>query len=170
MITKPLQSKAPQYFQNYIAQCSESDMIEALEHSMDQTIQLYKTLNVIKENHRYAADKWTMKEVLVHLIDCERIFAYRAWRFSRKDATNLHSFDENMYIPNSNTEGRALHDVIDEFTFIRKSSIIQFEYFTNDMLDYEGQAGTGTTSARDLGWMIAGHNYHHLRILLDRYM
>ena len=146
-------------------------MIDAFNNSELETTNLFKTfIELEKENYRYQETKWTVKEVLVHIIECERIFAYRALRFSRRDATALMGFDENEYIPNSNTSSREISKILLEYLIVRKSSTLQYQYFTDEMLDFKGTSNQLSVNARELGWMIAGHNRHHLNVLKERYL
>lgn len=120
-ILKPNLETAPDYFKRYISLCQEDDLIDAFNNSELETTNLFKTfIELEKENYRYQETKWTVKEVLVHIIECERIFAYRALRFSRRDATALMGFDENEYIPNSNTSSREISKILLEYLIVRK--------------------------------------------------
>jgi len=170
-ILKPNLETAPEYFKRYISLCQEDDLIDAFNNSELETTNLFKTfIELEKENYSYQETKWTVKEVLVHIIECERIFAYRALRFSRRDATALMGFDENEYIPNSNTSSREISKILLEYLIVRKSSTLQYQYFTDEMLDFKGTSNQLSVNARELGWMIAGHNRNHLNVLKERYL
>lgn len=168
MITK----SAPQdfYYQRYIDAAPGNDLIEAFHNSEKQTIDLLSGLDAAKEDHRYAEGKWSIKEVLHHIIDAERVFAYRALRFSRKDGTPLPGFEENDYVPNANTSSRSLSDIMEEFKLVRAATVALFRYMDESMLDFAGIASNKAITPRQLGFAIAGHNVHHLRILKERYL
>ena len=120
--------------------------------------------------YRYAVNKWSIKEIVGHLIDSERVFAYRALRFARKDQTALHGYDEDLFAANSNAHDRAWKDLLKEFYFTRNSTIELFKSFTHEMLDYVGFADEKKMSVRAIGYIILGHEVHHLQIIKERYI
>jgi hypothetical protein len=170
MIQKPEYKDIPEYCRYYIDLIKEIDLIEALNKSRDYTLKLMSSVPVEKENFSYGEGKWTLKQVMSHIADCERIYAYRALRFSRKDNTTLAGFEENEYAVNSNTSARSLKEITEEYNTIRSSTIILFEYMTPDMLDFKGIANELVYTPRSLGWMGAGHNIHHCNIIKERYL
>lgn len=170
VISRPGTDESPAYFLYYFGLVPEDDLLEALAASRRLTIELMKTVPPGVENYRYAQDKWTVKQVLQHVTDAERIFAYRALRFARKDATPLPGFSENSFAENDFTRHRALQDLVTEFQLVRDSTIALFRTMNDEMLDFRGMANQTPASARSVGWMIAGHNIHHLDILKARYL
>ena len=170
MIERPIPEDMPAYYQRYVNTVKESELMESLENSLRNSLSLFASIGKEKENHRYAADKWTVKEVVCHIADCERIFAYRALRFSRKDATPLSGFNENDYTPNVNAVGRSFKQIVDEYTAVRHASLELFKYQTPDMLNFRGTANNSPITSRSIGWIIAGHNTHHCNILRERYL
>lgn len=170
MIGKPLPGQAAPYPQTYIDLIEGNDLIDALENTRIHTQSLYGQVAAEKENFRYVDGKWTIKELLIHLIDTERIFAYRALRFSRMDTAPLPGFDENWYADHCQAEGRNLPDLMDEFEIVRKSSQILFRTMNTAQLDFPGLASGMVYPPRVLGWVLAGHNLHHNRILEERYL
>jgi uncharacterized damage-inducible protein DinB len=160
----------PQFYKNYVKQVDESDVIQALRLSGFRSQVLIHSIPNDKADYRYAEGKWTIREVLCHIVDAERIFAYRALRFARNDKTNLHPFDENSYAPEANAEGRSLKKIADEFTHLRASTVGMFEGFTEEMLHRKGTANNNEISVLALGFVIAGHEAHHRRILNERYL
>jgi uncharacterized damage-inducible protein DinB len=170
MIARPAPEDAPAYYQRYLSLVKESELLEAMENSLKSSLSLFASIGKEKEDFRYAADKWTVKEVLSHIADCERIFAYRALRFSRRDSTPLPGFDEKDYAPNANAAGRSLAQIIDEYKAVRRASIELFKYLTPEMLDFRGTANGSAITSRSIGWIIAGHNSHHCNILRERYL
>jgi len=169
-ITKPNMEDVPVFYRNYVDSADESDMIEALMQSAIDTLELYRSIPPEKHNYRYEEGKWSVKELLSHLIDGERVFAYRAHRFSRKDVTPLAGFEENEYVPNSNASNRNMESLISEFEHLRNSNIKLFEGMNETMLDFLGTANDQRMNARMMGWVIAGHNMHHNHVLRERYL
>ncbi|HWB62504.1 MAG TPA: DinB family protein, partial [Chitinophagales bacterium] len=122
-ITKPEASEHARYYTQYIAKVTENDLTEALENSFSQTIGVLKTIPADKADFSYAPGKWTVKQLLTHLTDAERIFAYRALTFARNDQTALPAFDEELYAPESNAENRTLDEVITDYENVRRSTL-----------------------------------------------
>jgi len=167
---RPDLNRVPQFYHNYINQVTENDLMEALKN---QTPALLKFLNDIpedKRDYRYAEGKWTIKEVLQHIIDGERIFSYRGLCFARKDMTPLPSFDENSYADNAKTENRKWDDLIEEFKAVRKATEILFASFDEEQLETEGIASSHSNYVRGIGFIIVGHANHHVRITKERYL
>jgi len=121
-------------------------------------------------SYAYTDGKWSVAEVLVHLMDTERIFQYRALRFARNDKTELKGFEQDDYIPESEANGRDKEDVLREFLAIRNSSIALFKSFHEEQLKRSGKANGATMSVRALGCIICGHQAHHFNILKQRYL
>src|ERR1044071_520578 len=121
-ISRPEPTEHLAYYSKYIEQVPENDAISALENQMKDALALLETIPESKGDHRYGPDKWTIKEVVGHVIDGERVFAYRALRFARKDETPLASFDENHYVPAGNFGRRTLRDLMAEWEAVRRSN------------------------------------------------
>jgi uncharacterized damage-inducible protein DinB len=119
---------------------------------------------------RYAPDKWTAREVIGHLADCERIFGYRALRIARRDPTPLPGFDENAYVPAANFERRTLASVLDEFLGVRAATIGFVDGLTNEIAALTGTLASGTMSVRAILYLAAGHELHHRNLLRERYV
>ena len=158
------------YYKHYILELGNVDLIEILRTSSEELLETIKDLSEEKLAFQYAEGKWTIKELLQHLIDTERIMSYRALRFSRSDATELQGFDENWYVENSNGNDRNFNDLLDEFTCTRRASISLFKSFTDEMLQLSGTANGSDMTVRALGFIIAGHQTHHLKIIKERYL
>jgi hypothetical protein len=169
-VKRPAVEEIPEYFRRYVAEVHGDDLLRALHQTEKETLDLLLALPPAKELYRYAPDKWTVREVVGHIIDAERVFAYRALRFSRQDPTPLSGFDENQYVPHSGAADRPLADLLDEYRAVRASSVSLISHMNDAMLDFRGSASGKTMSARVLGWIIAGHNMHHLAIVRDRYL
>ncbi|MEX0273493.1 MAG: DinB family protein [Flavobacteriaceae bacterium] len=123
-----------------------------------------------KWNHRYAADKWTVAEVLLHLVDAERVFQYRALRFGRNDATELPGFDQDMYVGESRGNDREMAGILEEYTSVRDATLSLFKQFGDAQLKRKGLCSGTQLSVGALGFIITGHQRHHVRILNERYL
>lgn len=158
------------FYKNYITIVGNVNLLEILNSSLDELTETVKNLPEEKLLFRYDTNKWTIKELLQHIIDAERVLSYRALRFSRNDATALHGFDEDWYVNNSNGNERDFNDLLNEFTLIRKSSISLFKSLTNEMLAMYGSSNGSDMTVRALGFIIAGHQMHHLKIIKEKYL
>jgi uncharacterized damage-inducible protein DinB len=158
------------HFKTYVKQVEETDVLQALKLSGFRTQVLIHSIPDDKIDYRYAEGKWSIREVLCHLLDAERIFAYRALRFARNDGTHLPGFDENAYAPEANAGGRSMKKIADEFTHLRSSTVDMYEGFTEEMLRRRGVAGTNEISVLAFAFVIAGHETHHRKILTERYL
>jgi len=160
----------PHFYKNYVKQVEESDLLQALRISGHRALELVHSIPENKADFKYGSDKWTIRELLCHVIDTERIFAYRALRFGRNDKTPLSSFEENDYAPQANASGRSLQKIAMEMAHLRSSTIDLFEGFTPDMLLRKGPVNKNELSVISLGFIIAGHETHHCNILKERYL
>lgn len=160
----------PSFYKNYVKQVEQSDMLTALRISGYRTLELVHSIPEKKMDYRYADGKWTIRELLCHIIDAERIFAYRALRFARNDKTNLPGWEENDYAPEANAANRSLKKIADEMQHLRVSTIDMFEGFTEEMLMRKGTANNNEMSVVALGFIIPGHETHHRNILKERYL
>jgi uncharacterized damage-inducible protein DinB len=160
----------PEYFHKYVELVKDLDLIDALRYAEEQVQQILAKIPEDKGTYQYADGKWTIKEVLNHIMDVERVFAYRALRFSRNDQTPLPPFEENDYAPQSNAHGRSIADLKEEMRRLRESTIDLFRSFTPEMLRREGTASNKKISVLNLGYITAGHDLHHVNILRERYL
>ena len=160
----------PPFYKNYVKQIEETDVLQALRLSGFRTQMLIHTIPTAKADFRYADDKWTVRELLCHVIDAERIFAYRALRFARNDKTPLAPFEENDYAVQANATGRTMRKIADELAHLRTATVDLFESFTEEMLRRKGTANKNEISVLALGFIIAGHETHHRKILTERYL
>ncbi|TVZ51577.1 DinB family protein [Dokdonia sp. Hel_I_53] len=166
-----LPSEYNPYYKNYIEQVpEESELITSLDEGMKATVSFLENLPEDTLNYRYAQGKWTPKEVILHLIDTERVFAYRAMRFSRKDGTSLPGFEQDDYVLHSNASERSLISLIDEYKATRNGTITLFKNLKTDMLTYTGTASGSAMSTRAAGFIICGHERHHCTIIDERYI
>ena len=169
-MAKPSPSTHPSYFERYISLVPEEDLNTAFrQQSLVLTKFLY-SINEEKSAHTYAPDKWTIKELMQHMIDTERIFSYRSLCFARKDPNSLPGFDENNYAANSNANLRHWKDLADEFLLVRKSTEILFHSFTEEALNNSGTANNNPATALSMGFTAIGHVYHHMNVLKEKYL
>jgi uncharacterized damage-inducible protein DinB len=159
------------YFRGYILNVPNNEAIlTALNNSYKESLSFFESIDEDMMNFRYAEGKWNIKEIINHLIDSERIFNYRALRIARQDKTSLAGFDENSYAKNSLASNRTKKELIEEYRLVRQSSIALFKSFTKEMLLSIGVAGSGNVSVRALGFLISGHELHHIKVIKERYL
>jgi len=158
------------YYNRYVTLVPEGDIMATLATQMEETLQLLRGIDEAKAGERYAPGKWSIKELVGHLIDTERIFSYRALRFARNDPNPLTGFDQDDYVRGANFDDRALAQLADEFEYIRRSSIKLFEPLSADAWDRRGPANGDEVSVRALAFIIAGHELHHMNVLKTRYL
>lgn len=158
------------YYQNYINKAGEVDLMEELEISVYRLIRFVREIPMDKFDYRYAEDKWTIKDILQHLIDSERIFSYRALRFARKDQTPLASFEEDDYANAANGSKRSIQDLLTEVAVVRQSTLSLFKSFDAETLQRIGTASNNPMSVRALGFVIIGHQNHHQQVFEERYL
>jgi uncharacterized damage-inducible protein DinB len=173
---KPSQLQPTEYvssFGTYISQVSdEYTLMEELEISLHRFIKFIQDIPMDKFDYQYAEDKWTIKEILQHIIDAERVFSYRALRFARSDKTDLPGFDENAYADNvsANAKNRNIMSLLTELSAVRHSTLLLFKTFTEEELLRQGTANNNPISVRALGFVIIGHQNHHQRVFQERYL
>lgn len=159
------------YYGTYIGNVTEEyNLVEELEISVHRLIKFVQNIPMDKFDYRYAEGKWTIKDILQHLIDAERIFAYRALRFARNDQTSLASFEENNYVDEANANSRSIQDLLTELAVVRQATLSLFKSFSNEELLRKGIASNNPMSVRALGFVIVGHQNHHQRIFEERYL
>ena len=158
------------YTQRYLDLIPTENWLEEMRISGIQTLEIYQQLSEQKSNFAYAEGKWTLKILLQHLIDAERIFVYRALRFSRNDQTELAGWDEEDYAKNYFVEEVALSSLIEEFDFLHKSTLHFFENLSPTVLQKTGIANENRISVETSGKLVVGHNVHHLNIIKERYL
>ncbi len=161
---------AAEFYQKYINAVKEKNVVKAIQKNSDDFKQFLKQISRKKIDYAYAEGKWTIKELLQHIIDAERVFTYRALRFSRKDATPLASFDENNWAANAHASDRKWSDLVKEFKSVRKATEILFESFNDEQLLSKGAASNNEINVVALGFITAGHVAHHQKIIKERYL
>jgi hypothetical protein len=159
----------PEYFDRYINKIDDVTVLEALKISLaeldDLPMQTYKALG----NNVYAPGKWTVKDILQHLIDTERVFSYRATAFSRNEPGQVLSFDEELYVKNAQANARSLEEIVIEMKALRRSFIEQYKSYSPEMLLRNGKGFKGEYSVLSIGFIVAGHQRWHMDVLKERY-
>jgi hypothetical protein len=170
-MAKPGKKEYPAFYQTYIdALDDQGDILSQMETSLRVFEKDLSGLVLDKQEYRYAVGKWTIKEIIQHLIDTERVFVYRALRYSRKDNSSLLSFDENMFVANYEINKRNFDNLVNEFSLLRRSTILMFQNFDEEILDREGKVGENIFTVRALGYICSGHVSHHLKVIRERYL
>lgn len=169
-IERPQENEYPAYYETYIGKVEGKDLLAALKQGAETLANFLETIPDEKHGYLYAEGKWTIREIVGHLLDAERVFAYRALRFSRADKTPLAGFDENLYVPESRANHRKMLDLLAEFVALRASTVALFEGMNEEMTLRQGEANGKPISVRALGYIICGHEIHHMRVIQERYL
>ncbi|WP_419211422.1 DinB family protein [Maribacter sp. X9] len=148
---------------------SDEEIVECLRDERESFLEFAKSLSQEQLQHRYAKGKWTVAELLIHIIDTERIFLYRAFRFSRNDMTPLPGFEQDGYVLESDSEKRTKESIIEEFINVREVTLNMFELISEEKLTRVGMASGMPWSVGAIGFVISGHQRHHFKILRERY-
>jgi hypothetical protein len=157
-------------FLNYINKAADIEVLAAIRQNTKTFMQFLEHIPAEKREHAYAEGKWTIKEGLQHIIDAERVFAYRALRMGRMDATPLPGFDENSWAAAANKISRNWADLVDEFTALRASNELLFSNLGEEELRFTGMASNLPVNALAMGYVMAGHVQHHIDIIRERYL
>lgn len=166
---RPDLSRVPVFYHKYIAQVEGDDLNEILSKQAITFTAYLHDLPAEKRDFRYGPDKWTIREVVQHIMDAERVFAYRALCIARGEQQPLPGFDENLYADNAQCSNRKWTDMSEEFRAIRRSTEIMFASFNDNQLEAAGTASGWPVYVLGIGYMTAGHAQHHLNILRERY-
>lgn len=158
------------FYQGYIEKAGDLDLLTTLKESFNSTYAFFDSIPESQYDSRYLPEKWSIKEVFQHMLDTERIFAYRALRFSRSDKAALSGFDENEYVPESFTHLRSKTSLLKEYSVLRQSTQLLFESFAEEALTRLGTASNAAMSVRAVGFVIAGHEQHHCKVVKERYL
>ena len=169
MLQKPQPNEYNEYYQGYIDLVKDTEILKTLEHQFQEFKTLLASIDEEKSNFRYETGKWSIKEVLGHLIDSERIFSYRALRIARNDNQPLPGFEQDDYIKNSNYDGVSFKHLAEEFALLRAANILMFVGFTDEMWPRKGTVDNKAVSVRALVYILAGHTQHHWNILKEKY-
>ena len=163
-------SRVPQYYHKYINLVSSKELQNGFDQYPSEFINFLQSIPEEKWDFRYQEDKWSIKEMVQHIMDTERIFCYRALCFARKDKTPLPGFDENEYARNAMADVRSKDELVSELVTIQSSTALLFKSFTEVMLNEEGVANGNSVYVKGIGFIILGHSQHHKGILIERYL
>ncbi len=169
-MSKPIEGDYASIFEKYISLVDESNISQALKNQYQPALNLLNSITEKKSCSAYAPGKWSIKQMLQHMIDAERIFCYRALCISRGEQQNLPGFDENAYASNSNGDSRKWVDLLNEFVCVRVATTTLYSSFNEEMLRSKGLSNGNIITVNSLGFIIAGHVRHHLTILQERYL
>jgi hypothetical protein len=168
--SRPSASEYAPYYDKYVQRVPDDDIVAVLRNQIADTAALLRTAPPDRADGAYAPGKWTLKEVVGHLIDVERVMSYRALRFSRNDATDLPGFDENAFVANSSFSRRTLSDLVDELEAVRVATVHLAKHIDADALMHHGTANNTVVTVRGLLYIIAGHELHHAALIRERYL
>lgn len=169
IINKPQAGQHPDWASVYINKIPDGEVMKQLQSGAESLLAYVEKLTDEQLLFSYADNKWTIKEVIVHLMDVERVFNYRALTASRQDTTPLPGFDHNAYVPKSGANKRSKESLLAEYKVRREATILFFESLDEEALSFVGEAKDQPCTARAMAYMIAGHEHHHLKILEERY-
>lgn len=158
------------YYGKYVSLVPEGDILATLSEQMEETLRTLRGIDEEKAAYRYAPGKWSVKELVGHMIDAERIFAYRALRFARNDATELPGFEQDDYIRHAAFDGCPLEELAREFELVRGGSLLLFRHLKEEAWQRRGRASNAEVTVRALAYIMAGHERHHMEILKARYL
>lgn len=169
-IDRPNINDAPDWYKHFFSLAAGNDLMEALQNNKQHTLDLINSIPFSAGDFKYAANKWTIKQVFIHLCDEERYYAYKAFCYSRQTDVNLEIPMGESYTKDFNAGNRTLKDIGDEFITVRDATISLFSTMTTDMLDFKNFPGKQVYTARSLGWFTVGHNLHHCNIIKEKYV
>jgi hypothetical protein len=169
VISRPDKSEYVPYYEKYISLVPGNDVLTSLRSQGKETSELLSSVSEQKGDYRYAPDKWSVKEVVGHLSDTERIFNYRALRISRNDPTPLEGFEQDDYVSNGSFGQSSLRDLVENLANVRQATISLFRQLSEEAWSRRGVANNAAVSVRALAYIIAGHELHHRKILKEKY-
>ncbi len=158
------------FYAVYIDEAGTGDLVATLERQVSEIGALVRGIPEARGDHRYAEGKWSIKDVVLHVCDAERVFAYRLMRFARSDPTELPGFDEGTYVKNADAGSRTLAQLAAEFEAVRRATLALLAPLGDDAMARRGAANGREVSARALAWIVAGHAAHHAKVLKERYL
>ena len=167
---RPDASEYAPFYAGYVAKVPDGDLLTTLEAQVGEVFQVLNPITEAKGGFAYGDGKWTVKEVLGHVVDAERVFSYRVMRIARGDQTPLPGFDEKAWVPRSGANDRTVADLLGEFRAVRAATLALLRHLPAESTTRKGVASEREVSVRALAWIIAGHANHHLGILRERYL
>jgi hypothetical protein len=169
MNQRPEKNEYNPFYETYVSCVPETEIVPALESQIEQTRALLAGISEEKSLFRYGADKWSIRKVIGHMIDGERVFAFRAFTFSRADKAQLSGFDENQYVSQANFDQISLTDLSAEFVALRTANVLMFKHLNTNAWTTDGIASDNRITVRALAYIMVGHVRHHTKILQERY-
>ncbi len=169
-ISRPLAGEFDSYYERYVSLVADGDILSALKNQTAETLDLLNKISAEKAGFRYAPEKWSVKELVGHIIDTERIFAYRALRIARGDKTPIEGYEQDDYIKNAEFSKCSLADLAEEFSLIRRANFLMFQSLSETAWYRRGMANGKEITVRALAFTIAGHEIYHCNILKERYL
>lgn len=169
-MTQPDATEYAPYYEKYTSLVPAGDVIATLSSQLEDTLSFLRGLSEEQAASRYAPDKWSLKEVVGHMLDTERIFGHRAFRFARNDQTALPGFEQDDYVRAGNFDKRRMSDLVDEFEQVRRANLCLLRSLDNEAWLRRGIASDNEVSVRALAYILAGHETHHLKIIRERYL
>jgi len=170
MPARPAHNEYPEYYSRYVSRVPEGDVLDTIENQIAETTAFLATIDEKTANHRYTADKWSIKQVVGHLIDIERLFQYRVLAFARRDPAPLPGMEQDDYVDNANFDDRTLAELIDEYRITRQAGLSLFKSFDDDVQMRKGIANEVEFTVRTIPFILAGHDIHHIGVIKDRYL
>jgi len=168
-MTKLSPSEYAPYYAGYVARFADKDIMHSLAQQMDEVKALFSSISEDQKDYRYESSKWTIGELILHISDAERVFAYRALCFARGEQKSIPGFEQDDYVANCKADQRTLKSLLEEFYSIRNATISLFDSFDEDTLLLIGKANEQAVSVRALAYILLGHCQHHMEILKERY-
>lgn len=169
-ISRPETGEFDSYYRRYVSLVDDGDIISTLNNQIAETLGLLGQIDEKKAGFRYASDKWSVKELVGHIIDTERIFAYRVLRIARGDRTPIEGYEQDDYIKNADFDNCRLADLTEEFALVRKSNVLMFKGLSERAWHRRGVANNKEITVRALAYISAGHLLYHVNILKERYL
>jgi len=169
MLDRPTADDYPASFQSYVARVPDGDVLQHLRTQGERTRAMFARLDEAKGAYQYAPGKWTVKRLLLHVTDGERLFCYRAMCIARGEQNPLPGFDENLYAGNDGSDARTLHAIVAEYASVRAATLTLFAGIDASSWARRGIANGKPVTAGALPWVVAGHELHHLTVLRERY-
>ena len=170
MLMRPNQEEYPSYYEDYIKLVPDGELVSILEENLSKTLTLFQSITEANGEFRYAPGKWSIKEVLGHMTDTERIMSARLLRFGRGDSTPLPGFNENIYVNGANFNQRSLKSLLEEFMVTRNATITLIKNMPEEAWLRKGLANQYENTTRAVAYMIVGHEMHHCQIIRERYL
>lgn len=167
---KPNNGYLPEFYKGYVSLVSDQPLITALNQSKERALKLFKTITEERSSYSYQDGKWTIKELINHVIDAERVFAYRALTFARNDKAELPGFEENEWVVSSRANNRSIENLVGQYEQVSASTMMLFKSFDAEMLNCVGAASGAQFNVANIGFIIAGHETHHINIMKERYL